>query len=144
MEKNKITYIDTYNTLEQYPYTCYVEYCKDFNREIGADCSQEYHNWVNSMRDMDIEEFWDNLKATDFGKCEVSGTLGLWWGNPDIEPTIYDSLYKAVSACVGNCNDMIVWLEKGILYVNAMHHDGTNTFTIKPMIKGKKFPKYLW
>ena len=104
-----------------------------------------YIDTYNNSEDYDyIDDFWTNLKYADFGECEVSGSLGLWWGSPDIEPKRFSTLYDAVSACANDAWDLIVYLENGILYVDAMHHDGTNSFTIKPMIKGKRFPKYLW
>lgn len=147
MAKNKTTkvlYLDTYNVDEQYSYNDYVENCEDNGVKPSEEGSHEYYEWLQRQRQYDIDDFWDNLKYADFGKCEVSGTLGLWWGHPDIEAKRFDSLYKAVSACAESAWDLIVYLEKGILYVDAMHHDGTNSFTIKPMIKGKRFPKYLW
>lgn len=141
---NRVTYIDTYNLDDEYTYDRYVSECKDNGIKFGEEDSEDFYDWQAMMRDYDIEDFWDNLKYADFGECEVSGSLGLWWGHPDIEPKRFDSLYKAVRACAESAWDLIVYLENGILYVDAMHHDGTNSFTIKPMIKGKRFPKYLW
>ena len=147
MAKNKTTrvlYLDTYNTDEQYTYNDYVEECEDNGVEPAEEGSHDHFEWLQRQRQYDIEDFWDNLKGCDFGECEVNGTLGLWWGNPDIETMRIATLYDAVAACANNAWDLIVYLEKGILYVDAMHHDGTNSFMIKPMIKGKRFPKYLW
>ena len=140
----RIIYLDTRNN-NGYAYEDYVAYCRDNNLRISEEDSEDFYDWQARMCDYDVEDFWDNLKNTDFGECEVSGSLGLWWGNPNIEPERFDNLYDAVRECVGNSTlDLCVYLENGILYVDAIHHDGTNSFVIKPMIKGKRFPKYLW
>jgi hypothetical protein len=37
-----------------------------------------YIDTYNNSEDYDyIDDFWRNLKNTDFGECEVSGSLGL-------------------------------------------------------------------
>ena len=143
-ETKRITCLDTSN-YNGYVYEDYVDYCGDNNLKIGEEDSKDFYDWQARMRDYDVEDFWDNLKNTDFGECEVSGSLGLWWGTPNIEPKRFDNLYDAVRECIDNSTlDLCVYLENGILYVDAIHHDGTNSFVIKPMIKGKRFPKYLW
>ena len=66
-----------------------------------------------------------------------------WWGRPTIEPKKFDTLWDAIVACAQDVNDIIVTLEKGILKVQGLHHDGTNVFTIHRE-HGYFWPKYLF
>ena len=88
-ETKRITYLDTRN-YNGYAYEDYIDYCNGNNLEIREDDSEDFYDWQSRMLNYDIEDFWDNLKSADFGECEVSGKLGLWWGTPNIEPERFD------------------------------------------------------
>lgn len=150
--ENEITYLDTYGE-GGYSYEDFVEYCKDQNwdmqedeLEIPAEYSASYWEWVRAQIEDDVECFFENLKYTKGivnEPCVITGTLGLWWGRPKVLPTKCDNLIEAVKMCWGDCDDVRVTGLDGVVYVDAMHHDGTNCFEIRPK-SGKKYPKYLY
>lgn len=165
MKKNeRVTWLDTYCE-GGYSYEDYKQWCED--NEVGADVegSEGYWRWIGEMIADDVECFFENLKYSDSDKIPVviSGRLGLWWGRPTIEEVMCDSLGEAVKKCWGDCDAVQVTSKGGVVYVVAMHHDGSNCFEIRPltqrgrekMRKGEeicvgnhwhtsKFPKYLF
>lgn len=80
-------------------------------------------------------EDWDNMKRQledDFDDSQVLvvGTTGLWNGNfsaGKLCKSIEDALDKAFV----DCEYKKVWYEKGHLYLEGTHHDGTNTYEVK-------------
>jgi hypothetical protein len=99
-----------------------------------------------------VEDDWGDLIANikcskNNGRCVITGTLGLWWGSPQIEEVECESLVEAINKC--NQNDYIEVYENeedGSCEVHSIHHDGTNVFHIYPIKDGKrsKYPKYLF
>ena len=66
----------------------------------------------------------------------VTGTLGLWWGHPEIKPERIESVYEAIQKCIGSDGDYVkVEFNDGKLDVQVSHHDGTNCFTIRALSK---------
>ena len=137
-----ITYIDTYNHNGR-TYDDYKEWCEDNEIEAQAEDSQEFYGWLSEEDNFDLEDFRDNLKYANLGPVSVSGRLGLWYGTRTIQTTKFDSLSDAINACFGDAWDVIVTLDKGILKVEALHHDGRNVFTIHRE-HGYFWPKYLF
>lgn len=134
-QERKITWLDTYCE-GGYSYEDYKQWCED--NEVGADVegSKDYWNWISEMIADDVECFFENLKYTKGivqQPCVVSGRLGLWWGSPKIENTMFNSLSDAVRECWGECDAVEVTSENGVVYVVAMHHDGRNCFEIRPL-----------
>lgn len=131
----KITYLDTYNN-DGLTYEDYKEWCKEMEREPCEEDSGDYYAWLRDEVDINIECFFSNLryaKGVAQNRCVVSGRLGLWHGRPTIEPVMCEDLEEAIRKCWGRCDDVEVVLENGVIYVNAMHHDGTNCFEIRPL-----------
>ena len=92
-----------------------------------------YYNWIDDERNCVIEDFWDSLKYADIVcPCVVSGTLGLWNGKKQIKHTVFNSLYDAFNACVGDAYEFEVSFddETNTIYFDAYHHDGSNRFEI--------------
>lgn len=147
----EITYLDTFGN-GGYTYEDFVDYCKEQNwdmqedeLEIPAEYSASYWEWVRAQIDDDIECFFENLKyekGVVQEPCIVTGTLGLWWGRPDIEPTEIRDLATAVRKCWGDCEYVKVTGKDGVVHVEAAHHDGTNYFEIRP-VEGE-YPEYLY
>jgi hypothetical protein len=145
-------YIDTYND-NGYTYEDFVEYCKEQNwdvpeeeLDIPSEDSDEYLEWVRTTVEDDIECFFTNLKYAKGvvnEPCEITGSLGLWYGRRVIIPTVCDNLAEAINRCWGSCDYVSVSLEDGVVYVRAAHHDGTNKFEIRPK-DGNVYPKYLY
>ena len=119
---------------DDYPYEQYVQECEDNDINPGSSDSQEYEDWV----DMYVQEYWnddlDNIKHCKEYQVPVviTGTLGLWWGSPEIEPVEVDSVYEAIKKCIGGDSYFVTaYFDDGKIEVHAHHHDGTNCFTIK-------------
>ena len=125
-----ITYIDTYNYNGR-TYEDYLDWCEINEIDPAGEESREYYNWLGLENNTDWEDFQDNLQYSKVnGPVSVCGSLGLWWGSPTIEPKKFNSIWDAIVACTQNADDIIITLEKGILKVQALHHDGRNVFTI--------------
>ena len=162
-KNNEITYLDTFCE-GGYCYQDYLEWCEE--NEVGADVEggEDYWRWIEEMLADDVECFFTNMKYSDCnGPCVVTGTLGLWWGHPTIEPEKFNSLAEAIHECWDGCDAVQVWGKNGVIYVKGMHHDGSNYFEIRPLTeRGRerlengepitignhwhtsKYPKYLY
>lgn len=80
-------------------------------------------------------EDWDNAKRQledDFNDSQVLvvGTTGRWDGNFPAGK-LCKSIGDALSEALVNCEYQKVWYEKGHLYLEGTHHDGTNTYEVK-------------
>ena len=143
-EEKEVTWLDTYYT-GGYSYKDYLEFCKDNEIEPGEEDGERYWSWIHQQIADDVECFFDNLMYAEDnvkGACVVSGSLGLWDGRHEIEPKEFESLEKAIKACWGDTSDIRAWTKGGVLYVNELHHDGTNCFEIRP--KSGEYPMYLY
>lgn len=80
-------------------------------------------------------EEWSEIKESlDCipNSCEITGTLGLWNGVKTIEPVICDNISDAIDKCLGrDTEDIIFRISDNTYYLDAYHHDGINSFTIK-------------
>jgi hypothetical protein len=129
--KTPIEVFDTRN----YGFEYWKEYCED----EGIEYDERNIDWdyiSNIMRDdyeIVLEEISHKFGFTDF---IVSGYLGLWNGRPRINNRIFGSFRKALDACLSSADDVVISYDNWGIYVKAMHHDGTNCFTISP-IKAK-------
>lgn len=133
--KNKITYLDTYND-DGLTYEDYKEWCEEMEREPCGEDSGDYYDWLRDEVDINIECFFSNLryeKGKVQNRCVISGRLGLWNGRPTIEPVMCEDLEEAIRKCWGDCCDVIVELENGVVKVEGLHHDGRNYFEIRPL-----------
>lgn len=138
-----ITYIDTYNHNGR-TYDDYKEWCSDNEIEPAGEESNEFYAWLGRENDFDWEDFEANLQYSKVnGPVTVRGSLGLWWGRPTIEPKKFYTLWDAILACIDDAWDVIITLDKGVLKVQALHHDGRNVFTIHRE-HGYFWPKYLF
>ena len=143
--EKEIVFLDTYGEGDR-SYSDYVEWCKEMGIEPAEEDSGIYWDWIRQEIDDDVECFFENLKyetGVTSKPCVITGSLGLWWGRPTIEPTECSDLAGAVRRCWGDCDAVKVTGLDGVVYVEAYHHDGTNHFEIRPK-SGKKYPKYLY
>lgn len=139
----KQTLIDTLNFCGR-TYSDYLDYCEECAITPQGENSNHYWSWLSETTTEDIDAFFGNLEfsKSDSRPCRVSGSLGLWWGRPEIKPERHESLSGAVRKCVSNCDDFSVVLEDGKIQVSAYHHDGCNNFVIAPILG--RYPKYLF
>ena len=163
MEDKKTRLI--YSSIDNgYTYSDYKEWCEDNGVEAGNEWSWDYLNWKADQVEVDYEDLIENIKySKNNGRCIISGSLGLWWGSPQIAEVVCESLVDAIKKC--NRNDYLEVYEsdEGYVEVHSIHHDGTNVFTIRPVNgrgRGKdndtiansenvlwyagKYPKYLY
>ena len=89
---------------------------------------------AEQFMDMDMEDVAYQI-SQKFWLCDfvVSGYLGLWNGRPRINNTLFGSFRKALDACLSSADDVVISYDNWGIYVKAMHHDGTNCFTISPI-----------
>lgn len=148
MGKKTTTTRCIYSSIDNYSYEDYKEWCEDMGETPCEEHSSAYIDWINRM----VEDYWDDLLANiksskNNGRCVITGSLGLWWGRPEIEEVECETLVDAIKKC--NQNDYIEVFENeedGSVEVHSIHHDGTNVFNIYPLKDGKKskYPKYLY
>lgn len=129
-----VHYLNTYCEGD-YSYKVYKEWCEDMDKEPAPEGSEAYWNWIAAMIENDTDDFFDNLKYSDYAKrpCVITGVLGLWHGHPGIAPERESNLAAAIKRCWGDCDAVVVTASKGHVSVEAMHHDGTNHFEIRPL-----------
>lgn len=161
----RVTYLDTYCE-GGYNYEDYKQWCADNDLEPDAEGSDHYWDWINMCLCFDVECFFDNLHYTTGAvqqPCVISGHLGLWWGEPQIENEMEANLGDAIYRCINGADAVEVYLYRGVVHVIGMHHDGRNYFEIRPLTdKGEmkmregedicvgnhwhtgKYPKYLY
>ena len=133
------TLIDT----TDYSNYTYEEYCDQMNEmgyygeHIPEDDSEEFYDWQSNCLSDDCDCFFDNLPYNiKFAEnyCLIEGNLGLWNGSHKIMSPILNDLESAIKKCIsgGSIQDYSASLDldEGVIYVNAYHHDGCNSFTI--------------
>lgn len=69
----------------------------------------------------------ENIESGYEGKVYVTGSLGLWNGRKEAGRS-FDGIREAVKACMEDYNK--IYVQGDDLFVDAIHHDGTNCFTI--------------
>ena len=138
-----MTILDTYN-YNGLTYEDYLEFCEINEIEPEGEDSRDFYEWLGHENDIAWEDLEANLSYSKVsGPVSVCGHLGLWWGNPTIQPEKFDNLWDAIMACARDAWDVIITLDKGVLKVQALHHDGRNVFTIHRE-HGYFWPKYLF
>lgn len=132
-EHGTFTILTNYPDYEDYPYEEYVKECEINGVEPGEPESDEFYEWCHWNTQENFECDLDNIKECKEYDVPVviSGTLGLWWGKPEIEPVEMDSVYKAIKKCMGQADYVEAFFTDGVIEVHSTHHDGTNCFTIK-------------
>lgn len=90
----------------------------------------EYYQWLEEANAFEEIYLEDSLfPYLDYGVI-IEGTLGLWNGTFEIEPTYINSVSKLISTCCGgNCELVsVVQIGTSHLEIEVVHHDGTNKF----------------
>lgn len=117
-------------------YDDYVENCEINECEPQGENSQDYWNFVYRERELECDDFFDNIKYCKIDNeyyWVVSGSIGRWNGTFVIEQTIMSTLSKAIRECWNGCDDIIVKKRGSVIYVTAIHHDGRNYFGIRAL-----------
>lgn len=121
---------DNYNIDYDAYYNEYLEWCEVNNLEPHSSDSLEFANWITDKNNDDWDYLMESFDENCHYSCVVLGKVGTWRGNFDIVPKKYDTLRYAISACISECDYMVVVFEDGVISVTASHHDGINHFTI--------------
>ena len=81
---------------------------------------------------MEWDDLFANLKYSKNADkpCVITGSLGLWYGKPSIEPLVCEDIESAIRKCANNMDYVIVKQVNGHLEVTGIHHDGSNHFEI--------------
>lgn len=115
----------------------YEAYCEDNYLEAGDD--EEFFDWCAEETQANYEADMDNIESCREYNVPVvvTGTLGLWWGNPEIVPQRFDSVADAIHSCIerSDSNDVLVEFNNGVITVDCYHHDGCNCFSIRALSK---------
>lgn len=126
--------VELFNT-HDYSFSFWEEHCK----EEGIEYDEDKIDWdyISDCLSMD----WDYIKEVlsnvyDGMEIIISGELGLWNGRPRIDNVLCDNIENALSKCLNKMDDFVVSYDNWGVYVRAMHHDGTNSFTLSPIKKG--------
>lgn len=120
-----------------FTYEDYKEWCEDNDIEPGDENSDDFWEWCREEADNNWECDLENIrhcKEYDV-PCIITGSLGLWWGRPTIQPERMESVYDAILRCVREADMATVQWNDGVVTVDAYHHDGCNCFTIKALSK---------
>lgn len=130
--KGHYTIVDTYNTTDVYSREDYRDFCEVNNIEYDENNDEDFYRWASDEAWQELEDFMTNLKYSNlYGRAVmVEGSLGLWWGHPEIEGTYYENPIKAIQDCIAEAYDVIIKKVGHRLEVVSLHHDGRNYFTL--------------
>ena len=131
-KKIDITLYDNLN----YDFEDYKEYyqeCYELTDEEMEEISDnDIWDFISDRLAMDWDDLFANLSYSKNADtpCVITGSLGLWYGRPSIEPLACEDIESAIRKCVNNMDYVIVKQVNGHIEVKGMHHDGTNNFEI--------------
>ena len=113
------------------------------------DMDEAFYDWCAEETQANYEADMENIEScTEYNVPVVlTGTLGLWWGHPEIKPERFESVADAIRRCMdgSDCSDVLVEFNDGVITVDCYHHDGCNSFTIKALSKkgiAKQYTEY--
>lgn len=124
--------------------------CEANGWEVPEEGSTEWYDILRLRDESDNEWFWDQVKEYDrkaSRRVYITGTLGLWWGHPDIKPVECDSLESALRRCISRSIQDIKAEEdeRGRFFFSCYHHDGTNSFELSgPKGGALRFAGVMW
>lgn len=76
-------------------------------------------DFIHFSLEWDYEDLESNITFSDSNvECVIVGYVQLWTGKREIVPVKCDTLWEAIQKAVGH------------IEVSAIHHDGTNRFSI--------------
>lgn len=136
MEDNKKHMIFSTDT-DQYSFKDYKEWCEECDVNcIFEENSTEFYDWVHEQIDQSIDDDRANIKYSQYYDRHylITGSLGLWYGHPNIVPVICENLLEAIDKCISGSDtwdyDVFINDDEDYITVHAKHHDGTNVFHI--------------
>lgn len=137
----KFTILSTEIDTDAFDREDFEAYCEDMDIEVGDedDMDEAFYDWCAEETQANYEADMDNIEScTEYNVPVVlTGTLGLWWGHPEIKPERFESVADAIHRCINgsDSNEIHVEFNDGVITVDCYHHDGCNSFTIKALSK---------
>lgn len=130
--KGHYTIVDTYNATDNYTKECYKEFLDEWDEDYDENDEHAYMQWAEEQAWQDFSDFLDNLRYSNlYGRAVIiEGSLGLWWGRPDIEQRFFEDPIEAIKACASGSYDVILKKVGHKLELENLHHDGRNCFTV--------------
>lgn len=139
---NRGTFTILTTSTDGWSYEDYKEWCEDNGREPEGEGSDDFWEWCREEADLEFEADLVNINSCKEYNIPVvlTGTLGLWWGRPEIKPMVFDSVFDALMHIrETDICEMEAKFVDGEIQVTGLHHDGTNCFTIKALsAKGQR------
>ena len=118
---------------DDYDYSDYVEECEINNTEPEPEGSEAFVNWCHESAENAFHDDIDNMSCSWAEKCGylITGSLGLWWGNPEVVPELVDSFKQVIDkvSINGPCYIDATYNTECI-HIDVSHHDGTNCFNV--------------
>lgn len=123
-----------FSTEDEFSHEDYLEYC-DVNdiRYPGDEESLEFHEWCRDMARIYYEADLENCRCSRNmqRRFVVTGTLGLWWGHPDIRAVICDDFDDMMSKVIsGGILDVTATYDTQCIHIDCGHHDGANHYDV--------------
>lgn len=88
-------------------------------------------DFIRFSLEWDYEDLESNITFSDSNvECVIVGYVQLWTGKREIMPVKCDTLWEAIQKAVGRSDFQIIKQVNGHIEVSAIHHDGTNSFSI--------------
>lgn len=130
-----ITLFNSWNTDYSDYLECYKENIETDLTDEDIENSESFLNYVSDCESSYYEDLLNNcLGIKHFNDyCLITGELGLWNGQPSIEPVLCDDLKEAIQKCSESMDYLIIELIDGVVKVQGIHHDGRNIFYIQPL-----------
>lgn len=132
--KGHYTLVDTYSPTEHYTFESFQDYCSacDEDGRYNRESEDDWYEWAAYEMSEDFDHLMDNLVYTEWFHypAVVEGTLGLWWGSPEVVQRLFGDVVLALRACIDRADDFIIKKAGHRLEVETLHHDGRNYFTI--------------
>ena len=107
----------------------FIQWCKDNGYNVEE---MDFNDWLVCEEEHQYECLLEQLNEYDY-ECFVTGTLGLWWGKAEIEPTRTKSVNMALNLCIGGNVLEEVTMYDRYFEIVVSHHDGTNRFRVYPL-----------
>ena len=129
----------------------YIDFCEanDIEAGVGDYFDEGFRDWCAEETQANYEADICNIETCREYNVPVvlTGTLGLWWGHPEIKPERFENVADAIRRCIDGSDGHEVFVEynDGVINVEAYHHDGCNCFTIKALSKkgiAKQYAEY--
>lgn len=145
MKQNKKQTYELLNSNQDFDYSDYLEFCEANDIEPLPEDSQGFYDWCADTQSIYYRDDLSNLNSSklQYRTFVIEGSLGLWNGRTTIKPIVVCGIMNAINRCFRrSIHDLDATLDTrdGVIYVNAYHHDGTNSFILRMLNKnGEKW-----